>query len=152
MFKDAAHFPMQRNLNKNNCALCDQKMCSSECPWEREILLLLAWLFCIYILGRRLTIVEDLVAVRITRMFVMSSHGGKTKVDLPPSYFRTWLTLGNKGDWLWKTGKQQRWKQRCCSLSIERLPDCAKTFFFFIHKLWLNKLMQCFYWSITSKW
>ena len=54
----------------------------------------------IYILGRRLIIVEDLVAVRITRMFVMSSHGGKTKVDLPPSYFRTWLTLGNKGDWL----------------------------------------------------
>ena len=36
-------------------------------------------------------IVEDLVAVRITRMFVMSSHSGKTKVDLPPSYFRTWL-------------------------------------------------------------
>ena len=54
----------------------------------------------IYILVRRLIIVEDLVAVRITRMFVMSSHGGKTKVDLPPSYFRTWLTLGNKGDWL----------------------------------------------------
>ena len=53
-----------------------------------------------YILGRRLIIVEDLVAVRITRMFVMSSHGGKTKVDLPPSYFRTWLTLGNRGDWL----------------------------------------------------
>ena len=54
----------------------------------------------IYILVRRLIIVEDLVAVRITRMFVMSSHGGKTKVDLPPSYFRTWLTLGNRGDWL----------------------------------------------------
>ena len=36
-------------------------------------------------------IVEDLVAVRITRMLVMSSHSGKTKVDLPPSYFRTWL-------------------------------------------------------------
>ena len=53
-----------------------------------------------YILGRRLIIVEDLVAVRITRMFVMSSHGGKTKVDLPPSYLRTWLTLGNRGDWL----------------------------------------------------
>ena len=54
----------------------------------------------IYILVTRLIIVEDLVAVRITRMFVMSSHGGKTKVDLPPSYFRTWLTLGNTGDWL----------------------------------------------------
>ena len=54
----------------------------------------------IYILVRRLIIVEDLVAVRITRMFVMSSRGGKTKVDLPPTYFRTWLTLGNRGDWL----------------------------------------------------
>ena len=35
----------------------------------------------------------------------MSSHGGKTKVDLPPSYFRTWLTLGNKGDWLYNYEK-----------------------------------------------
>ena len=23
---------------------------------------------------------------------------------------------------------------------------------FFVHKLWLNKLMQCFYWSVSSKW
>ena len=23
---------------------------------------------------------------------------------------------------------------------------------FSVHKLWLNKLMRCFYWSITSKW
>ena len=23
---------------------------------------------------------------------------------------------------------------------------------FFVHRLWLNKLMQCFFWSVTSKW
>ena len=23
---------------------------------------------------------------------------------------------------------------------------------FLVHKLWLNKLMRCFYWSVSSKW
>ena len=50
-----------------------------------------------------------------------------------------------------KPGKHQSWKQWCCRLCW-KLPDGAQSFFFSVHKFWLNKLMQCFYWSITSKW
>ena len=49
-----------------------------------------------------------------------------------------------------KPGKHQRWKQWCCRLWW-KLPDRAQSFSFCL-QMWLNKLKQYFYWSVSSKW
>ena len=123
--------------NKNNCALYDRKMCSSECPWEREILLLLAWLFCIYIY----IYIYISKTTNYCRGFGCCSYYSGVRNVEPWWQDESWLTtnlfsdmvktLGNRGDWLWKTGKQQKWKQRCCSLSLESYLTVHNHFFLF---------------------
>ena len=53
-----------------------------------------------------------------------------------------------------KPGRHQSRKQRCPKGAVVYVESSLTVHnpLFFVHKLWLNKLMRCFYWSLSSKW
>ena len=62
---------------------------------------------------------------------------------------RTMIIRGDK-EMVMKADKYQSWKQRCCNYvgsSLTVHNPC-----FFVLKFWINKLIPCFYWSVSSKW
>ena len=69
----------------------------------------------------------------------------KGKAALSLSY-----TIVSRGDWLGKPA----------NITVENNGAVVYVWssltvhnpWFFVHKLWLNKLMRCFHWSVSSKW
>ena len=59
-------------------------------------------------------------------------------------------TLVSRGDWLGKPANIKVENNGVVGYVGSSLT--VKNPLFSVHKLWLNKLMQCFYWSINSKW
>ena len=53
-----------------------------------------------------------------------------------------------------KPGRHQSRKQRCPKGAVVYVESSLTVHnpLFFVHKLWLNKLMWCFYWSVSLKW
>ena len=63
-------------------------------------------------------------------------------------------TILRRRDWLWKpeTSRMKTMLQRVMLVAPCRSLDRVQCLVFFGQKRWLNKLMRCSYWSISSKW
>ena len=61
-----------------------------------------------------------------------------------------YLFIVSRGGWLWKPANIKA-ENNGAVVYVGSSPDRAQSFVF-VHKLLLNRLMQCFYWSVNSQW
>ena len=85
-----------------------------------------------------------LVLIRKDTRWFNQSH--KAKATLSLSYIIVSLTI----DWLGKPA-DIKVENNGAVVYVESSLTVHNPLFF-VHKLWLNKLMRCFYWSVSSKW
>ena len=57
------------------------------------------------------------------------------------------------GDWFSESPQKSKMKTTVLQIILEAPWPCTcNPFYLLFHKLWLNKLMWCFYWPVSSKW